>query len=53
MEIEKQIITLPATSFPQKVKAGEQFHLSFWNSQNEVSDKNLAKNILEEILNGK
>jgi len=53
VEIDNQIITLPKESFPENLKINDEFHVNFWNGKTECQDKKLAKEILEEILNGK
>ncbi len=53
VEIENQIITLPESCFSENIQPGEQLHLYFWDDHIQIENKKLAKEILEEILNGK
>lgn len=54
VEIEGQKIKLPASVFPANVKEKEEFKLYLHsNKYPAIDDKQLAKSILEEVLNGK
>ncbi|AKM82163.1 MAG: hypothetical protein UT28_C0001G0354 [Berkelbacteria bacterium GW2011_GWE1_39_12] len=54
VEIEGRKVSLPASSFPSCLKEKDQCHLYLYSSRSPgVDDRNLAKSLLEEILNGK
>jgi len=52
VEIENQIINLPESYFPGNFKVGQELKIYFWDGEGKIMDKNMAKAILEEILNG-
>lgn len=53
VEIEGRKVQLPKSSFPSNIKEKDQFQLFLYSSKNPgVQDKDLAKSLLEEILNG-
>lgn len=52
VEIENQIINLPLNFFPN-IENKKQFRLYLWDNEESLTNKNLAKTILEEMLNGK
>jgi len=55
VEIEGQSLNLPRKYFPEGLTIRNGFKLFLFNPKNpeKIEDKNLAKLILEEILNGK
>lgn len=54
VEIEGEKVNLPACVFPSGTKEKDQFQLYIHsNKYPTLDDKQLAKSILEEILNGK
>ena len=54
IEINGQSVVLPIDCFPEGVREKDYFQLFFLDNKNlKVSEKKLAKIILEEILNGK
>lgn len=54
VEIEGNKLTLPISSFPSGAKEKDQFQLYLHsNKYPTIDDKQLAKTILEEVLNGK
>ena len=53
VNIENQTVTFLAENFPENIRINDEFHINFWNTKSEIKDKNLAKEVLEEILNGK
>jgi hypothetical protein len=53
VEIEGQTLSLPKSSLPKEIQEGDVFNLYFLGKNpKEVEEKQLAKYILEEILNG-
>ncbi len=53
IEIEGQKIAVPSENLPADVKTGENFGLYFSSQKSaNIKEKELAKAILEEILNG-
>lgn len=54
VEIEGKVLEISADCLPTGWQEKDQFQLFFLDKKNlRVSEKNLAKMILEEILNGK
>lgn len=53
LEIENQRLVLSSGCLPEKSLKGGKLKLYLVNSEEGVSEKKLAKIILEEILNGK
>jgi len=54
IEIEGQKIKIPKEYLPANIEVGKVVHLHFMNCENSTSqEKKLAKEILNEILNGK
>lgn len=55
VEIEGQPLSLSKKYFPESLTLKNTFKLFLFNGRNpeKIEDKNLAKLILEEILNGK
>jgi hypothetical protein len=54
IEIEGQSLVIPSEFIPSGVAAGEELSLCFLSSKDaKIKEDNLAKLILEEILNGK
>ena len=54
IEVEGQCIEVPSEVLPQKASDGEILQLYFYSEKDaKIKEENLAKMILEEILNGK
>lgn len=54
IEIEEQRLVINSHYLPDSVKPGETFQLCFLSDkEGKIKEANLAKLILEEILNGK
>lgn len=53
IEIAGQKISVPKSTLPPNLRIGGHCMIFFWDGESKLEDKNLAKEILEEILNGK
>ncbi|MEI6040017.1 MAG: hypothetical protein WCP93_01555 [Candidatus Berkelbacteria bacterium] len=54
IEIEGQKIEVPSEYLPDSIKVGEEMRLCFLSEKDaRMKEENMAKTILEEILNGK
>ena len=54
VEINAQVVSIPSEYLPSSVLDGQEMQLCFLNSKDaKIKEENLAKIILDEILNGK
>lgn len=53
LEIEGQVLSLEKDLLPDYILEQEKYHIYLYDYKNGCKEKVLAKEILEEILNGK